>query len=76
MTAVVSPDRHCRACHKPVPVGPLIQGLGEKCARKRGLRPARVVRVRRPVRTGWGGEPVLDGLEELMENESNESEES
>lgn len=65
----------CNRSHRVVPTGALIAGYGSKCAARYGLTPQRRPRVRAPVRAGGGAEvPVLDGLEELMEAEINESE--
>ena len=55
------PVRRCRCCHRPVPVGPMYDGLGEKCAEKAGLI-ARKARVRRPRRVAAGGGPGLFAL--------------
>lgn len=63
---------HCRGCYHPVPTGVLYDGYGPVCAERRGLLPKRV-RVRAPARTG-AGEPVLDGLVELMDEINEESE--
>jgi hypothetical protein len=49
----------CRCCHRPIPVGPVIDGMGESCARKRGLLPPRAVRVAAPVREAADNQPNL-----------------
>ncbi|MEV2239499.1 hypothetical protein [Micromonospora sp. NPDC049891] len=33
------PPAYCRGCHRPIPVGPVIDGYGIECARQRGLTP-------------------------------------
>lgn len=60
-----SPPR-CNRCHRLVPTGQTVAGYGVRCAARYGLTPGRKVRVRQPARTG-GGEPVIDGWNELME---------
>lgn len=36
------PIRRCRCCHRPIKVGPVIDGYGATCARQRGLLPPRI----------------------------------
>lgn len=57
----------CNRCHRKVPSGRLVAGYGVRCAARYGLKPARKPRVRKPVVRRSGGEPVLDGFEELMD---------
>jgi hypothetical protein len=69
MTATDPPPR-CNRCRR-VLSDPrwCAVGLGRVCASRLGLVLAPKPRVRSPVRTGGGGEPVLDGLTELMETD-------
>lgn len=38
--------RHCDSCGRPVPKGPLVQGLGSGCAREHGITPPSIPRPR------------------------------
>jgi hypothetical protein len=58
----------CNRCRR-VLHRPPIAGYGPKCAARYGLKPARKPRVRMPARSGGGEVPVLDGWDELIEEE-------
>lgn len=63
----------CYGCHRPVVVGPVYRDAeghhyGPRCGEARGLAPHRI-RVRRPDRTEMDEQPVLDGLDEINDEE-------
>lgn len=64
MTEPLLPDAEpteCTCCHRPVPTGRVYgPGLGEKCARRRGVLPPRRPRV--SCRMGQGGPDLMDLL--------------
>ncbi len=54
-----TPPRRCRSCRRPVPKGPLTDGLGSGCAREHGVLPAPTPRI---TAAGQEGESLLDLL--------------
>lgn len=44
--------RSCQSCGRPVPKGPLVQGLGSGCAREHGVTPPSIARPRSDAQDG------------------------
>lgn len=51
----------CRCCHRPIKVGPVIDGYGETCARQRGLLPPHIPK---PRSEGQDGPDLFDAARE------------
>lgn len=52
--------RSCQSCGRPVPKGPLVEGLGSGCAREHGITAPSIARPRSDAQ---GGPTLLDLLE-------------